>query len=98
MSNMLKVFKQNFYSSQLSQGIRMISDYNPKFGNWKKKKKSNQTLKNKRAYLMSQVTKYYKDVESAHITVATFLLHYSERWRYYMSVKIYILFQIYCIR
>ena len=53
-------------------------------------KSPTQTLKYKRAYLMLQAINYYKDIKSAHIIVTTFLLHYCERWRCYMSAKIYI--------
>ena len=42
-------------------------------------KNPTQKLKYKRAYLMSQVINYSKDVKSANIIVTTFLLHYYER-------------------
>ena len=56
-------------------------------------KDSIQTLKCQCAYMMSQVINYYKDVKSGHIIITTFVLHYCERWRCYMPVKIHIYFQ-----
>ena len=43
-------------------------------------KNPTQMLKYRRAYLMTQVIKYYKFVESAHIIVTIYSLHYYERW------------------
>ena len=62
MLQILQKAKFSFHSAVIRNP--QVSDYNPIFGN---SKNPNQTLKYKRAYLMSNTINYYKDVKNAHM-------------------------------
>ena len=70
---MLEILQKAKFSFQ-SVVIRNphVSGHNLRFGN---SENPTQTLKYKRAYLVSQVINYFNDVKSAHIAT-TFLMHY----------------------